>query len=189
VPQVEVVTWLGLVRYHVLFAIDIASRKVEILGPVVNPEGAWREQIARKLVDVGDGFLLGKRYVLTDRDPLHTKGFREILKQRGVKLLRLPAKSPNLSAFAQRFVLSVRTEFLDRIVPLGEPRLQRAITESVQHCHHEREHQRPEKALIGPGEVMDSTGKAVRCDRLGGVLGLYHREAARTPDGWWSKSW
>jgi putative transposase len=67
---VEVVTWFGLVRYHVLFAIDIASRKVEILGAAVNPGDAWIEQVARNRVDVVDGFLLGKRYVLTDRDPL-----------------------------------------------------------------------------------------------------------------------
>ena len=61
---VEAVTWLGLVRYHVLFAIDIASRKVEILGIAVNPGGPWMEQMARNLVDALDGFLLGKRYLL-----------------------------------------------------------------------------------------------------------------------------
>jgi hypothetical protein len=71
---VEVVTWFGLVRCHVLFAIDIASRKVEFLGRAVNPGGAWMEQIARNLVDGVDGFLLGKRYVLLDRDPLHSAG-------------------------------------------------------------------------------------------------------------------
>ena len=64
---VEVLTWCGLVCYHVLFAIDIASRKVELLGMAVNSGGAWMEQIARSLVDVFDGFLLGKRCVLTDR--------------------------------------------------------------------------------------------------------------------------
>jgi putative transposase len=73
---VEAVTWLGLVRYHVLFASDIATRKVEILGAAVNPGGEWIEQIARNLVDAVDGFLLGKRYVLTDRDPLYTEVFR-----------------------------------------------------------------------------------------------------------------
>ena len=175
---VEVVTWLGLVRYHVLFAIDIASRKVEILGAAVNPGGAWMEQIARNLVDVVDGFLLGKRYVLTDRDPLYTGGFREILKQGGVKALRLPTKSPNLNAFVERFVLSVRTECLNRIVPLGESHLRRALAEFVQHYHHERNHQGLENALIVPGEVMESTGKVIRRDRLGGVLGFYYREAA-----------
>jgi putative transposase len=132
---VEAVTWLGLVRYHVLFAIDIASRRVEILGMAVNPGGAWMEQIARNLVDAVDGLLLGKRYVLADRDPLYTEGFREFLKKRGVKVLRLPAKSPNPNAFAERFVLSIRTECLNRIVPLGEAHLRRAITEFVQHYH------------------------------------------------------
>ena len=60
---VEVVTWLGLIRYHVLFAIDVASRKVEILGIAVDPGGPWMEQMARSLVDAVDGFLVGKRYV------------------------------------------------------------------------------------------------------------------------------
>ena len=175
---VEVVTWLGLVRYHVLFAIDIASRKVEILGAAVNPGGAWMEQIARNLVDVVDGFLLGKRYVLTDRDPLYTGAFREILKQGGVKVLRLPAKSPNLNAFAERFVLSVRTECLNRIVPLGETHLRRTIAEFIQHYHHERNHQGIDNALIAASGDMTGTGKVVRRDRLGGLLGFYYREAA-----------
>jgi putative transposase len=82
---VEVVTWLGLVRYHVLFAIDVASRKVAILGIAANPGGSWMEQMARNLVDAVDGFLVGKRYVLIDRDPLYTEGFRRILGQGGVK--------------------------------------------------------------------------------------------------------
>ena len=175
---VEVVTWLGLVRYHVLFAIDIASRKVEILGAAVNPGGAWMQQIARNLVDVVDGFLLGKRYVLTDRDPLYTDGFREILRQGGVKVLRLPAKSPNLNAFAERFVLSVKTECLNRMVPLGEAHLRRAVTEFVQHYHQERNHQGIDNALIEGNGDVNGTGKVVRRDRLGGLLGFYHREAA-----------
>jgi transposase InsO family protein len=162
----------------VLFAIEIASRRVEILGVAVNPGGAWMEQIARNLVDAVDGFLLGKRYVLADRDPLYTDGFREILKKRGVKVPRLPAKSLNLNAFAERFVLSLRTECLNRSVPLGEAHLRRAIAEFVQHYHHERNHQGLDNALIVPGEVTASTGKVVRRDRLGGLLGFYYREAA-----------
>jgi putative transposase len=175
---VEAVTWLGLLRYHVLFAIDIATSRVEILGMAVNPGGAWMEQIARNLVDAFDGFLLGKRYVLADRDPLHTEGFREILKDRGAKVLRLPAKSPNLNAFAERFVLSIRTECLNRIVPLGEAHLRRAITEFVQHYHCERNHQGIDNALIVASEVVNGTGRVVRRDRLGGLLGFYHRAAA-----------
>ena len=136
------------------------------------------EQIARNLVDVVDGFLLGKRYVLTDRDPLYTEGFREILKQRGVKVLRLPAKSPNLNAFAERFVLSIKTECLNRMVPLGEAHLRRALTEFVLHYHRERNHQGLDNALIAAEGDQDGHGQVVRRERLGGLLSFYHRGAA-----------
>lgn len=83
-----------------LFAIDIGSRKVEIVGMFANPGGPWMEQMARNLVDAVDGFLLGKRYLLINRDPLYTEAFRRILGQGGVRAVRLPARSPNLNAFA-----------------------------------------------------------------------------------------
>ena len=96
----------------------------------------------------------------------------------GVKVLRLPAKSPNLNAFAERFVLSIRTECLNRIVPLGEAHLRRAIGEFVQHYHHERNHQGLDNALIAAEGAQEGHGQVVRRDRLGGLLGFYHREAA-----------
>jgi putative transposase len=117
---VEAVTWLGLVRYHVLFAIDIASRKVEILGMVANPGGPWVEQMARNLVDAVDGFLVGKRYVLIDRDPLYTEAFRRILGQGGVKALRLPARSPNLKGFASYCTSFVPFAGIWKAAPLFE---------------------------------------------------------------------
>jgi putative transposase len=176
---VEVVTWLGLVRYHVLFAIDIASRKVEILGIAVNPGGPWMEQMARNLVDALDGFLLGKRYLLLDRDPLYTQAFRQILDQAGIKTVRLPAHSPNLNAFAERYVLSIKSECLDRIIPLGEAHLRCAICEYVAHYHHDRNHQGLGNALVD-GNLQDAarTGAVVCRERLGGLLNFYHREAA-----------
>jgi putative transposase len=116
---VEAMTLLGLIRYHVLFVIDIASRTVEVAGIGRDPGGRWMEQMARNLVDAEDGFLLGKRYLLIDRDPLYTAAFRGILKGSGVKAVRLPPMSPNLNAFAERFVLSIKSECLERIVPPG----------------------------------------------------------------------
>ncbi len=73
---VEVLSLLGLVRYHVLFVIDLATRKVEIAGMSRGPDGLWMDQMARNLLDAADGFLLGKRYLILDRDPLYTKEFR-----------------------------------------------------------------------------------------------------------------
>jgi transposase InsO family protein len=171
-------TWLGLVRYHVLFAIDIASRKVEIFGMVTNPGGTWMEQMARNLVDAVDGFLVGKRYLLIDRDTLYTNAFRRILGQGGVKAVRLPARSPNLNAFAERFVLSIKSECLDRLVPLGEAHLRRAILEYTNHYHEERNHQGLDNDLISPAKTTNGVGKVSRRGRLGGLLSFYYREAA-----------
>jgi hypothetical protein len=67
---VEVLSWVGLVRYHVFFVMDLASRRVEIGGISRSPDGVWMEQVARNLLDAEDGFLLGKRYLILDRDPL-----------------------------------------------------------------------------------------------------------------------
>jgi transposase InsO family protein len=104
--NLEAVTLSGLVRYHVLFVIDLASRRVEIAGIVHQPHEAWMLQIARNLTDVIDGFLLGKRYLIMDRDPLFTHDFRAMLAAVGVKSVRLPSRSPSLNAFAERFVRS-----------------------------------------------------------------------------------
>jgi putative transposase len=78
------------------------------------------KQIARNPTDHVDGFLRGKRYLIHDRDPLFSDEFQELLGGAGVKCLKRPAHSPNLNAFAERFVLSIKTECLDKLVLLGE---------------------------------------------------------------------
>jgi putative transposase len=111
---VEVPSPLGLVRYHVLFVIELATRKVEIAGMSGGPDGLWMDQMARNLLDAADLFLRGKRYLILDRDPQYTKEFRAMLRRGGVKVIRLPPSSPNLNAYAERFVPSIRRECLDR---------------------------------------------------------------------------
>jgi putative transposase len=117
---VEAVTLVGLVRYHVLFAIDLASRRVEFAGIVHQPHEAWMLHMARNLTDGVDGFWLGKRHLIMDRDPLFTAAFRTTVAAASVKSVRLPARSPNLNAYAERFVRSVRDECLSNVIPLGE---------------------------------------------------------------------
>ena len=138
---VEVWSTFGLIRYMVLFVIDLPTRRVEIAGISLVPKGPWMEQIARNLVDEMAGFLRGKTHLIHDRDPLFTRGFRELLQSAGVTSVRLPPRSPNLNAFAERFVLSIKSECLSRLVILGERHLRRAIAEYVDHYHHERTHQ------------------------------------------------
>ncbi len=94
----EVLTAFGLIRYHVFFVMDLKSRCVEIAGIASDPDGAWMMQVARNLTDAVDGFLLGKRHLILDRDPLYAAAFRGILMASDVKVVRLPARSPNLAA-------------------------------------------------------------------------------------------
>jgi transposase InsO family protein len=107
---VEVLTLRGLVRYHVLFVIDLKTRRVEIAGIHPGPHGAWMVQIARNLTDAFDGFLAGTRYLILDRDPLYTREFRALLKSAGVEPVRLPARSPNLNAYASHCTSLVRLD-------------------------------------------------------------------------------
>jgi putative transposase len=174
---VEVLTMGGLVRYVVFFVMKLKTRAVEIAGITREPDEAWMAQVARNLTDAGDGFLRGVQYLILDRDPLYTAAFRR-LRGSGVKPLVLPAWSPNLNAFAERFVESAKSECLERIVPLGEGHLRAAVRAFVQHYHEERPHQGLDNELIAPKTTSIGTGP-VRCRaRLGGVLKFYHREAA-----------
>jgi transposase InsO family protein len=179
---VEVLTLGGLVRYFVLFVIDIKTRRVQVAGIVRQPHGAWMKQIARNLTDHVDGFLWGTRYLIHDRDPLFTDEFRELLRAAGVKCLRLPAQSPNLNAFAERFVLSIKTECLDKLVLLGERHLHLAVAEYLEHYHVERNHQGLDNQLITTSPLAATPGNddspVVRRERLGGLLSFYHRRAA-----------
>ena len=91
--------------------------------------------------------------------------------------MRLPARSPNLNAYAERFVLSIKSECLNRMVVLGEGHLRRAIEQYVEHYHLERAHQGLGNQLIA-GVPESESGSVIRRERLGGILSSYHREAA-----------
>ena len=109
---------------------------------------------------------------------MYTREFREALERAGTTVVRLPPRSPNLNAFAERFVLSIRGECLDRIIPLGEGHLRRAVSEYVTHYHEERNHQGLGNALIDSPAAVNDNGRVRRLQRLGGLLSYYHREAA-----------
>ena len=169
----------ALVRYQVFFLIDLPTRCVEVAGITKDAHGAWMAQIALNLTDCIDGFLLGKRFLILDRDPLFTAQFSALLKGSGVSVVRLSARSPNLNAYAERFVLSVRRECLNRMVPLSENHLRWALREYLAHYHKERHHQGLGGRLIEPGPTEGATqGRVVCRSRLGGMLRHYSRQAA-----------
>ena len=117
-------------------------------------------------------------YLIHDRDPLFTKAFRETLGSSGVRSVKLPSRSPNLNAYAERFVRSIKSECLAQVIPIGEAHLRRAIREYVEHYHGERNHQGIGNRIIDSSLDESRTSSAIECrERLGGLLRHYRRAA------------
>ena len=139
-------------------------------GIAHDPYGAWMEQVARNSTDAVDGFLKDTRYLIRDRDPLFTQRFVDILGTAGVKTVRLPARSPDLNAFAERFVLSARSECLRRMIPLGEKHLRTILPEFLVHYHTERNHQGLDNELLSQLPVNSNANGSIQCrERLGSL--------------------
>ena len=136
-------------------------------------------QIGRNLTDPLDGALAEKRFLILDRDSKFSIAFRNLLKDAGVEVVRLPYRSPNLNAYAERFVRSIKDECLSRMIFFGEKSLRKATREYAAHYHRERNHRGIENRLIEPGDRSGSTIAGVEClQRLGGMLRFYRRAAA-----------
>jgi putative transposase len=176
---VEVLTLRGLVTYYVLFFIHLESRKVDIAGITVHPDEQWMQQMARNMTMEGWGALRDRRYLLHDRDTKYTHSFRAIIASGRVKPLPLPARSPNLNAYAERWVRSVKDECLSKVLLFGERSLRRALSEYVEHYHAERNHQGKGNVLLFPRDADIRHAQTMQCrERLGGLLRYYHQEAA-----------
>jgi putative transposase len=136
-------------------------------------------QIARNVTDGLDGFLKRKRYVIHGRDPLYTREFLTMLADVGIESVKLPARSPNLNAYAERFVRTIKESCLDQMILFGEDSLRRAVHQFVIHYHEERNHQGLGNRLIMPTSPINTThGTIKRRQRLGGLLNHYYRPAA-----------
>ena len=118
--RVEVWTKRALQGFTVLSFIELSTRKVEIAGIASNANGLWMAQVGRNLTDAEDGILAGERYLIYDRDPLFTAEFIAIVKASGVESMKLPPKSPNVNAYAERFVRSIKESCLERLILFGE---------------------------------------------------------------------
>ena len=176
---VEVWSWSGLVTYYVLFVMESATRRVCIAGITTHPDTPWMLQMARQLTDGIDGILLDKRYIILDRDMKYCQAFRDFLKREGIAVIRLPPRSPNLNAHAERWVRGLRDESLSKLIPIGQAMLRRALREYGAHFHQERNHQGLGNMLIIPdGSAKHRGGPVIRRARLGGLLNYYERAAA-----------
>jgi len=176
----EVWTLGGLVTYYILFFIHLGSRQVHVAGVTPHPHAAWMVQIARNVTMADWGFLAPGQYLIHDRDGKFCPAFQHIVDAAGVKHVPLPPRSPNLNAYAERWVRSVKEEALAQMVLFGERSLRHVLTEYVTHFHHERPHQGKGNVLLFPvvGQGSERAGLMWCRERLGGLLKYSEREAA-----------
>jgi putative transposase len=172
--------WGGLVTYYVLFFIRLGTREVHIAGVIPHPKHTWMMQVARNVTMEAWGVLAPGHYLIHDRDGKYCPTFQHIIDDAGVQRVPLPPRSPNLHAYAERWVRSIKEEALSRMILFGERSLWHVLNEYVKHYHEERPHQGKGNVILMPTAHPSHRHKArVRChERLGGLLKYYDQEAA-----------
>jgi putative transposase len=169
-----------LKRLYVLFVIEVATRRVHVLGVTPHPVGAWVAQQARNLVmTIGDD--IGRfRFLIRDRDAKFTAAFDAVFAAEGIAVLVTPVRAPRANTYAERWVGTVRRELLDRMLIFRCRQLQLVLTEYADHSNVHRPHRALGQASpLGPDEpaVVVPVGRVVRRDRLGGLIHEYAQVA------------
>lgn len=142
-------------------------------------KAVWRKTLVRLGTIVSPDTLRGKRYLIIDRDTKYTDPFRRLVREAGTGVIRLPPMSPNVNAYAERFVRWIKEACLNRMIVVGQASLRRAVTEYTRDYHAERNHQGLGNRLIRlRTRDIANDGQIRRRQRLGGMLSYYYRQAA-----------
>lgn len=163
---------------YVLFAIELGSRRVAILGVTRNPDSLWVTQQARNLA-IG-GRLEEIRFLIHDRDSKFCGPFDEVFRTEGVRIIETPIRAPRANAFAERWVKTARTECLDWLLVLGRRHLQRILRTYAAHYNTARPHRGLKLATPDPRPApapWSSSARVVRRDVLGGLVHEYELAA------------
>ena len=176
----EVWTLGGLVTDDVVFLIRLSMREVHVAGVTPHPNHAWMMQIARNLPMEAWGFLSPGQYLIHDRDGTYCSAFQRLMDAAGVTRIPLPPRSPNLNAYAEHWVRSVKDEALSRLILFGERSLRHALSQYTSHFHEERPHQGIGKIIPFPTSLPahDHAGTIQCHERVGGLLRYDDRRAA-----------
>jgi putative transposase len=170
---------VSLQRLYCLFVIEVGSRYVHILGVTANPDGLWTVQQIRNLVmDLGDR-AVGFRFLVRDRAGQFTEAFDAVLAGAGIRVVKIPPRSPRANAHAERFVLTARTEVTGRMLIFGERHLRTILAEYEAHYNGRRPHRSRQLRPPRPDHpVADLTRKRIqRRPVLGGLISEYERAA------------
>jgi putative transposase len=174
----EVWTPTGLTTFYVLFFLHLQTRRVILAGITPFPNETWLKQVARNLT-VEDGPMTKARFLLHDRDAKFSEAFDAVFQSASIEPLKLPPQSPNLNAFAKRWVRSVKDECLDQLILFGERSLHHTLNQYLAHHQHERNHQGLENVIPFPDQPTGCHEGTIRkSERLGGLLNFYPRVAA-----------
>jgi putative transposase len=169
-----------LKRLHVLFVIEVATRRVHVLGVTAHPVGARVAQQARNLLMELASRLGRFRFLLRDRDTKFTAAFDAVFVAEGIRVLRTPVRAPQANAYAERWVGTVRREVLDRMLIFGRRQLVSVLAEYADHYNVHRPHralgQVPPLGSVESAAVLPA-GRVVRRDRLGGLIHEYAQVA------------
>ena len=166
-------------RLYCLFVMEVGSRYVHILGVTANPDGPWTTQQIRNLVmDLGDR--AGDfQFLVRDRAGHFTSSFDAVLASTGITAVKIPPRSPRSNAYAERFVLTARTEITDRMLIFGERHLRSVLTGYVQHYNGQRPHRsrqlHPPRPDYPAADL--SRHRTKRRPILGGLINEYERAA------------
>jgi putative transposase len=166
-------------RLYVLFVLEVESRYVHILGVTANPDGAWTAQQARNLLfDLAER-AAGFKYLVRDRAGQFTAAFDAVIADAGIETLKIPPRSPRANAYAERFVLTARTELTDRTLIFGERHLRRVLAEDARHYNGHRPHRALQLREPRPDHpILHQPATQIRRrTRLAGLLNEYEPAA------------
>jgi putative transposase len=163
----------------VLAFVQVATRKVFLSPATLKPDGAWMAAQAQAFLEHIKAEGLPAKVLTHDRDAKFTEVFEGPLVAGGLEMIALVFRSPNLNAYVERFVQSIKQECLDKFIVFGLQHVDHLAREYVSYYHEERPHQaKGNQPLVAPSCTPVSEGEVVCSERLGGVLKHYHRKAA-----------
>jgi putative transposase len=166
-------------RLYVFFVLEVESRYVHILGVTATPDGPWTTQQARNLLlELGERAAVF-RYLVRDRAGQFTAAFDTVCADAGITVLKIPPRSPRANAYAERFVLTVRTELTDRLLVFGERHLRSVLTAYARHYNGQRPHRSRQLRPPRPDHPVPArpAQRIARRTILGGLLNQYEPAA------------